>query len=815
MQPRSGSLALVGCLWACGGGETPKTRTLDSGAGVVVVSDAPSLRLTLGDATLLSFEADAFELGLAAVDDATIYDPYRYYVPHPLYEPPAVTWETPTAARFADDSPGLALLLDYPSGEHARVEVRISARGSFNVTMTPTGGRTAIFRLRPRAGASEGFYGLGEYFDSVDHRGKIRAMQIEADGSLESSYNEAHVPVPLLIGSRGWGLFVESQHPAAFAVAVGEPDRVEAAFGTGPASADGLLFHLFAADHPLDVTRHYYEVTGYPRLPARWALGPWVWRDETSGQAEVESDLDFIRDLDLATSGYWIDRPYATGVNTFDFAAEAYPDPEAMFAKLRALGFKSALWHTPYLDEEDPATQSLRDEAVAGGYYPPENALVLNGWGKPIDLTNPEAVQWWRDNLAHYIELGVEGFKLDYGEDVLAGPFANRTPWRFADGSDERTMHAEFPRLYHATYAELLPESGGFLLCRAGSYGDQVNGPIIWPGDLDANFAKHGERVETPDDSYNAVGGLPASIVAGLSLGPSGFPFYGSDTGGYRHSPTDNETFSRWFEQTALSTVMQIGTSANDVAWELGGENGFDQAMLERYREYTRLHLRLFPYLWSYAERLAEDGRPIARALGLAYPSLGVHPSDIYLLGDHLLVAPVISRGATSRLVTFPPGRWVHWFTGEAVEGPAEVEIDAPIGRLPLFLHGDGLVPMLRPTIDTLVATSARDRVDSYASEPGLLYVRAVARGSGSFELFDGGRVSQSSAGVAAESGSELDRGALFELVDAEPATVDAPELESVAELEGSTTAGYFYDAARRALWVRLPAGSAQVDIGW
>jgi alpha-D-xyloside xylohydrolase len=85
-------------------------------------------------------------------------------------------------------------------------------------------------------------------------------------------------------------------------------------------------------------------------------------------------------------------------------------------------------------------------------------------------------------------------------------------------------------------------------------------------------------------------------MVAGIGLGPSGFPFYGSDTGGYRHAPPDVETFRRWFEHTAFSTVMQIGTSSNDVAWEFG-----DDELLASYRFYTRLHLRLFPYLWTYA----------------------------------------------------------------------------------------------------------------------------------------------------------------------------------------------------------------------
>jgi alpha-D-xyloside xylohydrolase len=603
-------------------------------------------------------------------------------------------------------------------------------------------------------------------------------------------------------------------------VAVDEPERVDATFGTGTASREGVPFHLFAAQHPLDVTRHYYEVTGYPKLPARWALGPWVWRDENESQAQVEEDLDAIRDLDLATTGMWIDRPYATAVNTFDFEPSQFPDADAMIAKMHALGFRTALWHTPYLDEEHEATAALVAEAEEKRFYPPATALNLNGWGTPIDLTNPGAREWWQQKIRSYTDRGVEGFKLDYGEDILNGLLLERTPWIFADGSDERTMHSQFQRVYHETYAAELPETGYFLLCRAGTYGDQTNGVIIWPGDLDANFAKHRDEVEMNGDSYVAVGGLPASIIAGLTLGPSGFPFYGADTGGYRHSPTDKELFMRWFEQTALSTVMQIGTSANDVAWELGGENGFDQEMLDSYRRYTRLHLRLFPYLWTYAQRLSEDGRPIQRALGLAHPELGIHPDDVYLLGDGLLVAPVVDRGVTTKKVPFPEGKWVHWFTGEVVEGPTEATIDAPLGRLPLFLSDAAVVPMLRPTIDTLAPTSEPDRVDSYDDDVGLLWVRMVAQGNGSFRLFDGGELVQTTEGenstVTSKSGDELDLGAMIELVAASaPASVDLGiEVTSLEELE-ATEEGWFYDAESGTLWLKLSAGEAEAQIGW
>jgi alpha-D-xyloside xylohydrolase len=808
-------------LLGCSDPAVPITvGVIDAGGAQLEITDAPSLTLSRGGTVLLRFDAAGFPLGVVgAVSDEHNYDPYLLEVPNALYDaPPDLLFVIPESAVFVASEEGtLALELRYPEGIIARLDAAVHGESRFALHLTPTGDRAAFLRLAAHGNAGEGFYGLGEYFDDVNHRGQVRAMQIEPDGTIESGYNEAHVPVPVVTGTTGWGLFVESPYPGSFAMGVASADQVQATFGTGVASNEGLPFYLYAAEHPLDLTRHYYAITGFPRLPARWALGPIVWRDENDDQVQVESDLDIIRDLDLATSGYWIDRPYATAVNTFDFLPTQFPDPPAMVEKMHALGFRTALWHTPYLDEKHEAAAQLKEHAQSEGYYPPQNDIFLNGWGRPLDLTNPAAQSWWREQLGAYLDLGVEGFKLDYGEDVLNGLFLKRSPWLFADGRDERTMHSQYTRAYHDTYASLL-EDGGFLLCRAGTYGDQVNGPIIWPGDLDANFAEHREPIEVDGKTILAVGGLPASIIAGLSLGPSGFPFYGADTGGYRHSPVDKEVFMRWFEQTALSTVMQIGTSANDVAWELGGENGFDQQSLDSYRVYTRLHLRLWPYLWSYAVRLRDDGRPIQRALGLAHPEIGLHPNDIYLLGDALLVAPVVEGGATTKTVIFPAGRWIHWFTGEVFEGPGEFVVDAPLGRLPLFLHESGVVPLLRPTIDTLAPTTDPARVDSYATDPGLLWARLVARGGGSFSLFDGGAIAQESAADTSElsctAGSELSSGCLLELLDADgPQNVSSPEAADLAALEAAP-GGWLHDAAARTLWIKL-APNASATVTW
>jgi alpha-D-xyloside xylohydrolase len=815
---------------ACSGDETAPTKTprpavtLTTGAfSVRVDPDAGDLALRKNEAVLLHFPLDGLELGkVTALDDAANYDPTTLAIPSALQPPPdgleflAVTSVEVTATT--DKS--LAITLRYPGGNEATLTVDAEAEGRFRLRLTPTarGAPVAYLRLRPRVSAKEGFYGLGESFDDVNQRGKIRAMQLETDGELESHYNEVHVPIPLLIGTQGWGLFVDSAYPAVFSVATEASDVVEATFGTGLASTKGLSFYLFGSERALDVTRHYYDVTGYPTLPARWALGPWVWRDENKDQAQVAGDVQAMRDLDLAATGYWIDRPYATAVNTFDFAKVQFPDPAAMIANLHGLGFRTALWHTPYLDEADASTAALRAEATTKGYYPPAVGVLLNKWGKPIDFTNPAAQAWWQANLSAYTALGVEGYKLDYGEDVVPGLTAARNPWKFADGSDERTMHARFQIGYHATYAKTLPKAGGFLICRHATAGDQQSGAIIWPGDLDASFSHQREVVGEGGSEYTSVGGLPASIIAGVSLGPSGFPFFGADTGGYRHSPPDKELFARWFEQTALSSVMQIGNSASTVAWEADAKTGYDDEMLGWYRTYTRLHLRLFPYLWTYAENLQKDGRALQRPFGLVYPELGVHPNDEYLFGDSILVAPVVARGAVSRTVIFPPGKWIDWWTGTSYEGGngEAVMVAAPLGVLPLFLAEGGIVPMLRPTIDTLTEVADPAKVDSYATTPGVLWARVAAGAASSFTVFDGATITQEKKGnaisLASKDGAELKYGVVFEVIaaGAKPASVT----------DGGKALSAVADAAALDLaasgWVYLPdaGGTVLVKVG-
>ena len=671
--------------------------------------------------------------------------------------------------------------------------------------------------LRLAVDKAERFYGLGEFFDTPQHRGKLRPMQIEVDFNIDSSYNEAHVAVPLLIGTNGWGLFVESRRPALFDVAASRDDEVEALF-----DAPSLRFYLLAAAKPLEITNLYTRLTGAPVLPARWAFGSLIWRNENKDQAEVISDMQEIRKQDLAISGMWLDRPFDTFVNNFGFDPAKFSDPAKMIAAVHALGMRVGEWSTPYV--EKGATH--HDEVVQKGWLvktPSDDSKIFK-WGPPLDLTNPEVLAFWKGQIQLAADAGIEGWKMDYGEDIQVGIMSARMHFSFHDGSDERTMHHGYAPFYHRPYAESLPKDGGFLLCRGGTYGDQIYTSIIWPGDLCANWT-HFKECDAKGVCH--TGGLPAGVAAAISLPTAGYPLFGADTGGYKHGRAPKELFLRWLGHTALSGILQIGGGDQHNPWDFAkyGDSQFDQETLDAARELIRLHTRLFPYLYTAAQEAHEfKGIGPVRAIGLVHPELGAdprlqaHEADEYYLGDALLVAPITEPGG-KREVFLPPGFWIDWWSHEAVGSPilpTLLTVDAPLGQVPLYVKAPTLLPLLRPTIDTL-APATEGGVDSFANDVGRLHVIVPMWTSlpATRTLYDGSVLSSVGDGMglsmtlSLKAGSEFKKGVTFEVwLAAKPISVkDHSEVADDAALQACTASCWRWDEASRVAHVRPAVG--------
>ena len=200
-------------------------------------------------------------------------------------------------------------------------------------------------------------------------------------------------------------------------------------------------------------------------------------------------------------------------------------------------------------------------------------------------------------------------------------------------------------------------------------------------------------------------------------------------------------------------------------------------------------------------------GRPIVRPLGLAYPELGEHPADEYALGDSLVVAPVVTAGQTSRSVLLPAGTWLDWWTGAPAQG--RITAAADLDTLPLYLAAGAIIPMLRPTIETLssVATST---IDSFASDAGILYVRVAPGPASTFTVYDGTQLAQSAGSVTFTPGSVFTTGAQFEVIaTAQPSSVGTlTHRTSLAALEAAPDGWFWESATGGTLWIKTAAGT-------
>ena len=710
-------LALVA---ECGGGQDSPTPNpghvvVADSCGHVIAVQLDPFRLDLEDnngVVRSSLLPGGFRVGsVPAVDPDFNYDPWYFYQDvFPSRGPAGLRWLT--ADRVVETTPdgeGLDLLLELSDGRQATLSISPGeCPSAFSLRFEAPDVPTAYVGLDFDAPETERYYGLGEYLDSVEHRGRVRAMQFEVDVSQESGYNEAHVPVPLLVSTSAWGVFVADDHPGIFDVASTTPDQVRVEFG-----AEGLDFYWMAADHPREVVESYTRLTGAPAVPPVWAFAPVQWRDEAPGQAEVEDDARQIRANKLPGGGIWLDRPYAVTATSMDFDPARYPDPQAMVDTLHQLGFNMAGWCAPYLDPADPDWQ----EADANGWFV-DGPILLSDFGDMVDYTHPDALAWWQDQVRDARERGFDGWKMDYGEDIQQGVSETAIHFGFYNGQDGDTMHHRYSDFYHRAFQEPYSDEGPtdmFLISRAGAWGGQKFTSVIWPGDLCDDYFYHKE------DGH--VGGLPAAMIAGMSLSASGFPFYASDTGGYRHDRVRSEVLLRWAQYSAFLPVMQYcGTTDDCNPWDFSdhGASTYTQETLDIFTRYARLHTELFPFFYSLAEEARLTGKPVAEAFGFTWPADGRHPNDQMVVGQALMVAPLV-RGGMERTVLFPQGNFVNFFTGEWVQGPTEKGVQVPLDEVPLYLLEGAIVPMLRPGVETLLPTTD-NTISSFANDPGRLW---------------------------------------------------------------------------------------------
>lgn len=540
-------------------------------------------------------------------------------------------------------------------------------------------GQPVRWRAAFNAETGEHYYGFGINSERFDHHGFAAG----------NSARGANGGVPFFSSSRGYGAWLDGTAPAAFDMDTSATGRWSVDF-----QDNYLRIYFFAGPFPTDIISRYTSFTGRPPLWPAWVFAPWKSRDVHTSGYEVEEDILRQRKLDLPGSAILIDSPWEDGYNSFRFNSVQFPDPAALMKKARDYGYRAVLWMTPITNVDNrtdmlgikPGKSSNFDliEENGGFVINDEGETAIIEWekgrGALFDFTNPAIKNYLTGVVERLAEMGADGFMADGGSDYCCGP-----GWRFFDDTvPPRRMKNLYLLLYGKTVYEAWKEAGvePVIAARGGVAGSQQYS-IQWHSDTQAGWGP---------------GGLSSAVVAAQSAAMSGFSVVGHDIAGY-YGEQSPELFARWTQFGALSPVMAVYMQSNRGPWDFGAET------LDIYRDYAKLHTSLFPYIYKYAKEASETGLPVIRPLPLLYPAEPeAHVQRYqYLLGNSILVAPVVEEGAVWREVYFPGNmKWYEFWGDITHEGGTLEVVDAPIEELPFFIREGAIIPMLPGDVDTL-----------------------------------------------------------------------------------------------------------------
>ncbi len=524
--------------------------------------------------------------------------------------------------------------------------------------------------------------GLGEPASAVNLRpGSYRLWNRDPGGSYGPGQDPLYLTAPVMWVHRpapGYLVFYENPHEGR----VDLDQRLSVAFEAG-----ALRYYLIPGPAPQALER-FTQLTGRPPLPPRWALGLHQSRWGYRTQAEVSAVLEGYRHHRIPLAAIHLDIDHLHGKRVFTTDPERFPDLAALAEQAHAQGVRLVTIVDPGVKRER-GYEVYRSGVERGVFCQrPDGqefaAPVWPGWCVFPDFTDPAARAWWGEQYAFLLERGVDGVWHDMNEPstfVAAGDPTFPRSVRHAlegQGGDHGMAHnlygLQMNRAGYEALHRLRPDRRPWVLSRSGWVGVQRYA-WTWTADTESTWAA-----------------LKMTVAQMIHLGLSGLPYSGPDIGGFSGAP-EGELFTRWFQMAAFLPFFRIHSSLVSPPrepWRFG------EPYLSIVRDFARLRLQLMPYLYTLAWETAQRGWPWVRPLWWLAPDQEDlwAVDDAFLLGEALLVAPVTEPGVEQRAVRFPPGRWIDFWEGTAMEGGGVRPVAAPLNRIPLFVRAGSILPL-------------------------------------------------------------------------------------------------------------------------
>ena len=529
--------------------------------------------------------------------------------------------------------------------------------------------------------ADEHFVGTGERFRKMDLSGQT--FQLKNQDGQGVNNRRCYKNIPFYLSSRMYGVFFHTSDYCKLSLADHSSRSVQ--FLCDHATLDVFLI---GGQTPEEILKGYRMLTGFPAMPPLWSFGIWMSRMTYFSADEVEDICNRLRQEHYPCDVIHLDTGWfrTDWLCEWKFNPERFPDPKGFINRLKENGFKVSLWQLPYIaqgaEQLEEAkknkyiSQPTKEEDTSTGGASNFSALDYAG---TIDFTYPQATDWYKYSLLKpLLDMGVKCIKTDFGENI-------HMDHQYHASSPER-LNNIYALLYQKAAYEVTREvaGDGIIWARAGWAGCQRY-PLHWGGDSESSWA-----------------GMAGSLKGGLHLGLSGFAFWSHDVPGFHstpdfmNSPLDEQVYVRWTQFGVFTSHMRYHGTCKREPWHYPN-------IAPIVKRWWKLRYRLIPYIIEQSELACKSGLPIVQALLIHHPNDRQvwHIDDEYYFGNEFLVCPVMNA-ENRRDIYLPEGQWVHFLTGERLEGGRWYDhVEVPLDEMPVFVRPDARIKMYPHDVDS------------------------------------------------------------------------------------------------------------------
>ena len=529
------------------------------------------------------------------------------------------------------------------------------------------------------------YYGLGEKGGDLNKKGCYTENFNTDDPETDDDSVTYYKTIPFYVALKEeatYGIFFDNSFRSYFDMGKEMGDRIF--FG---AIGGQIQYYFIPGENIKEVVKNYTALTGRMEMPPLWSLGYQQCRFSYFSQEEVRELVKTFEEKDIPLDVVYLDIDYMDGFRVMTFKTPNFDDAAGLISDLKEKGIKTITIIDPgvKVDEEYDVfkrgkegnyfTKKLDGEMFIGAVWPGDSAFP--------DFSNKDCREWWKSELKKFIsEHGMDGIWNDMNEPCVFNNDHKTMLETCLHNSDNGVIeHKEFHNRYgfemsrcsKEAQEELHPNERGFSMTRATYAGGQRYSSV-WTGDNMSLWSQ-----------------MRMSISMNANLGISGFSFVGNDVSGFGLDSSE-ELFIRWME---MGPFIPIFRNHSNMYTRRQEPWAFGPRAEKIAKKSIELRYELIPYIYDLYYISHKEGLPIFRPMIMEYEKDMnlLNMREQFMLGENMIVAPVLYEGERSKTVYLPKGSWFNYFTMEKLQGGKWYKLPCELDEILVFVKEGAIIP--------------------------------------------------------------------------------------------------------------------------